>query len=120
MISDDKANIIADDLLDQMRAQRRPTQAPVLLFYRSPELMALEPGLRAAVIGHAFHLLRTDPKVILALVLYCGAAIAFLFTITTARVLPLGMIAVLPVILVRNLLVRRTARRLAAELQARG
>lgn len=117
MISDDKANAIADELLAQVRSQRQP--APVLLFYRSPELMALDPALRAEVLRHAQRLLRTDPKVLLALLLYWGAVIAFLLAWDGAQVASLAIVALVPVILVRNLLVRGTARRLAAELLAR-
>ena len=117
MISDDKANAIADELLAQVRSERQ--QAPILLFYRSPELMALEPSLRAEVLRHAQRLLRTDPKVLLALLLYFGAVIAGLLALDGDHVAPLAIAALVPVIVVRNLLVRGTARRLAAELLAR-
>lgn len=120
MISNDQADTIADELLEQVRVQRLHAPAPVRLFYRSPELMALEPALRPLVVRHAYALLRTDPQVILALVAYCGAVIAALLAIVPQRMLPLAVVALLPVVLVRNLLVRRTARRLATELLARG
>jgi hypothetical protein len=117
MISDDKANTIADELLDQVRAQRR--HVPVLMFYRSPELMALEPSLRADVVRHALRLLRSDPKVVLALLIYCGAVIAGLLAVDGGHAAALAAVAFIPILLVRNRLVRGTARRLAAELLGR-
>jgi hypothetical protein len=117
MISDDKANMIADELLGQARAQRR--HAPIRLPYRSSELMALEPALRAEVLRHALRSLHSDPKVIFALLLYCGATIAFLLAWDGAHAILLATIAALPALLVRNLLVRGAARRLAAELLGR-
>lgn len=118
MISDDKANQVADELLAQVRSQR--PQQPVLLFYRSPQLMALEPALRAEVLRHAQRLLRTDPKLLLALLLYWGAVIACLLAWDGAHAATLAIAALAPVLLVRSLLVRGTARRLAAELLSRG
>ena len=120
MISNDQANTIADELLKQQREQRGHTPAPVLLFYRSPELMALEPALRPIVIRHAYALLRSDPKVILGLVLYCGAVIVGTLAVMPQRSFPVAVAAVASLLVLRNLLVRRTARRLAADLLARG
>ncbi len=97
------------------RAQHR-TAVPVLL--RSPDLLALAPPLQQQVLVHARRAVARDPRVLLTLVGYGAAVLALLFTAAPRQLGGLVALGWIPVWLVRQLYLRRTARQLARELAA--
>lgn len=105
---------LAADLLDEVARQRHGAFVPLLL--RSPELMALAPALRARVLSHARRNSVTNPRTMLALVLYGAAALALLFAAAPGELGLLLATGWLPAWLLHTLHVRSSARRLARDL----
>ena len=120
MTTQDNPERLAAELLDEVARSREAAAVPLLL--RSPELMALPAPLRARVLAHARMQQGSgaSPKTVLALVLYGAAVLAMMFTAAPGRLavlLPvLAAIGWLPAWLLHIRQVRRSARRLAADL----
>jgi hypothetical protein len=118
MTTQDNPERLAAELLAEVARSREAAAVPLLL--RSPELMALPAPLRARVLAHARRGNGASPKTVLALVLYGAAVLALMFTAAPGRLallLPvLAAIGWLPAWLLHIRQVRRSARRLAADL----
>lgn len=107
---------LAADLLAEVARTRKLQAAPVPLLLRSPELMALEPSLRASVLASARRRGAANPKTVLALLLYGAAALALLFAAAPAQLGVLLAVGWLPAWLLHVIQLRRAAGRLARDL----
>lgn len=105
---------LAAELLHEVARQRRAAQVPPWL--RSPELMALAPAVRERVLLHARRSAATNPRTLLALLLYGACVLALLFVTGQGRFGMLLGAAPLLLLAIHTFTIRRNARRLARDL----
>ncbi len=110
------AESLAAELLDEAARSRRQAPPAVPFLLRSPELMALAPAVRERVLTHARRSAATNPKALLALLLYGACVVALLFVTGQSRFGMLLGAAPMLLWLLHTLNIRRHARRLARDL----